>query len=255
MTGRVAGKTIIVTGGAGGLGLAITRLIAKEGAAVGVIDIDGECAVEAAKGLTDESVNAMGVGADVADGDAISRAIRQIEEMLGPIHGLVNNAGVAALGSVHETEEQSWRRLMDINVNGVFLTCKAVLPSMVARGHGVIVNIASIAGLVGIPNMAAYCASKGAIISLTRQMAVDYAKSGVRVNAIAPGTIASTEMGQRLLQSDVTPEAQARRLAKYPMGRYGTVDQIAQAALFLLSDEASFATGSVLTVDGGMTAL
>jgi NAD(P)-dependent dehydrogenase (short-subunit alcohol dehydrogenase family) len=255
MAGRVARKTIVVTGGAGGLGRAISLLVAKEGAAVGVLDIDGARAREVAKRLTDEGSNAVGVDADVADSNAISQAMRHVEEMLGPIHGLVNNAGVAALGSVHETDEHSWRRVMDINVNGVFLACKAVLPGMLERGHGTIVNIASIAGLVGIHDMAAYCASKGAVISLTRQLAVDYASFGIRANVIAPGTISSTDMGKRLLQSDATPEAQARRLAKYPIGRYATPDEIAQAALFLLSEEASFATGSIFTIDGGMTAL
>lgn len=255
MTGRVAKKTILVTGGAGGLGLAITQLAAKEGAAVGVIDIDGVRAAEAAKRLTEQGMSAIGVSADVADGYAISLAVRRVEELLGPIHGLVNNAGVAALGSVHQTDERSWRRIMDVNVNGVFLACKAVLPGMLARSHGTIVNVASVAGLVGIHNMAAYCASKGAVISLTRQLAVDYARSGIRANVIAPGTISSTDMGKSLLQSDDTPEAQARRLAKYPMGRYATADEVAQAAIFLLSDEASFANGSVLTIDGGMTAL
>jgi NAD(P)-dependent dehydrogenase (short-subunit alcohol dehydrogenase family) len=255
MTGRVAGKVIIVTGGAGGLGLAISRLLAAQEASVGVIDIDEGAAREASSALAAAGARSIGIGADVCDWKAASGAVACVEGMLGEIDGLINNAGVAHLGSVHDTDEQCWRRVLDVNVNGVFQASRAVLAGMMDRRRGVILNVASIAGLVGIHRMAAYCASKGAVISLTRQMAVDYATFGIRVNAIAPGTIASTEMGKRLLQSDDTPEAQARRLFKYPMGRYAREEEIASAALFLMSDESSFVTGSVLTVDGGMTAL
>ncbi|CAJ0883382.1 dihydroanticapsin dehydrogenase [freshwater sediment metagenome] len=255
MTGRVFGKTIIVTGGAGGLGHAISRLLAAEGAAVGVIDVDGEGAEGVAQSLTRDGARSIGLSADVSDWRGISSAARQIEKKLGDIDGLVNNAGLAALGSVHDADEESWRRIMNVNVCGVVLASKAVLPGMMERRRGVILNIASIAGLVGIQNMAAYCASKGAVLSLTRQMAVDYAPYKIRVNAISPGTIGSTEMGQRLLSGDASPEARSRRLARYPMGRYATADEIAQAALFMLSDEAEFATGSNLTLDGGLTAV
>jgi NAD(P)-dependent dehydrogenase (short-subunit alcohol dehydrogenase family) len=195
------------------------------------------------------------VGADVSDWEAISSAVSRVEGALGEVDGLINNAGIADLGSIHDTDEKSWRRILDVNVNGVFQASRAVLAQMMPRRRGVILNIASIAGLVGIHRMAAYCASKGAVISLTRQMAIDYVAFGIRVNAIAPGTVASTAMGRRLLQSDDSPEMQARRLSKYPMGRYATEEEIASAALFLLSDDSSFVTGSVLTVDGGMTAL
>lgn len=255
MTGRLAGKNIIVTGGAQGLGYAIAKLLAAQGACVGVIDIDRARAEEAGRRLEGEGVKAIGLGADVAEWASVSGAIRSLENAFGDIDGLVNNAGVAELGSVHETQEQAWRRVIDVNVNGVFFASKAVLPGMLDRRRGSIVNIASVSGLVGIRNMAAYCASKGAVVSLTRQMAVDYAAFGIRVNAIAPGTISSTGMGRTLLRSDVTPEAQARRLAKYPIGRYATEEEIANGVLFMLSDEASFATGSIFTIDGGMTAL
>ncbi len=255
MTGRFLGKTIIVTGGAGGLGHAISRLLAAEGAAVGVIDVDGEGAEGVAQSLTRDGARSIGLNADVSDWRGISIAARQIEMKLGDIDGLVNNAGLAALGSVHDADEESWQRIMNVNVCGVVLASKAVLPGMMERRRGVILNIASIAGLVGIQNMAAYCASKGAVLSLTRQMAADYAPYKIRVNAISPGTIAATEMGQCLLASDAFPEARARRLARYPLGRYATADEIAQAALFMLSDEAECATGSNLVLDGGLTAV
>jgi NAD(P)-dependent dehydrogenase (short-subunit alcohol dehydrogenase family) len=255
MNGRAAGMTVIVTGGGGGLGLAISRLLAAQGAAVGVIDIDRAHAEEAASQLASIGATAIGVGADVADADEIAAAVGRVERELGDISGLVNNAGIARLGSVHDTDEASWRRVIDVNVNGVFLTSRAVLPGMLARQRGVIVNIASVAGLVGIHRMAAYCASKGAVVGLTRQMAVDYAGCGIRINAIAPGTISSTQMGQNLLGGDLTPEARARRLSKYPMGRFATENEVAHAALFMLSEECSFTTGSIMTIDGGMTAL
>lgn len=255
MTGRVSGKTIIVTGGAGGLGRAISQLLASEGAAVGVIDIEGSSAEEAARSLKADGARSIGLEADVSNWDAISNAVRQVGEALGDIDGLVNNAGVAELGSVHDADAESWRRIMNVNVSGVVLASNAVLPGMLERRRGVILNVASIAGLVGIRNMAPYCASKGAVLSLTRQMAVDYASFGIRINSISPGTIASTEMGLRLLGGDESPEARSRRLARYPMGRYATAGEIAQAALFMLIDEAEFATGSNLILDGGLTAV
>jgi NAD(P)-dependent dehydrogenase (short-subunit alcohol dehydrogenase family) len=144
---------------------------------------------------------------------------------------------------------------MAVNVTGTFLASKAVLPGMLARGRGAIVNFGSVAGMVGIPTMAAYCAAKGAVINLTRQMAADYSGKGVRVNVVCPGTVASTGMGQQLLGSDASPEVKARRLAKYPMGRFAVPEDIAEAVIFLLSSQAAFVSGAAFAVDGGMTAI
>lgn len=255
MSKRLEGRTILVTGGAGGIGFATASRLALEGAAVAILDREAtqlEQADAALRGLGAKSFSAT---VDVQDFAAIARALGEAEAVLGPIYGLVNNAGVAALGSVHELDEADWERIMRINVTGVFLTAKAVLPGMMQRTRGVIVNVASIAGLVGIPAMAAYCASKGAVTNLTRQMAVDYAKWGIRVNAVAPGTVADTAMGAMLLASDCDHDAKAKRLSKYPLGRFGRAEEIAEVVVFLLCDEASFVTGAIMTVDGGMTAI
>ncbi len=254
MTARMAGKTVLITGGAGGRGLAIARDLVQEGAAVGLLDIDGVRAARAAAEFVSQGARSVGLAADVADWGSVSGAAERIEADLGPVDGLVNNAGIADLGGVHDVAEAVWTRIMDVNVKGVLLASRAVLPGMMARRKGAIVNVSSVAGLVGIRNMAAYFASKGAMLSLTRQMAIDYVDRGVRVNAVAPGTIASTEMGRALLRSDTSLEAQARRLSKYPIGRYGEAEEVSKAVLFLLSEEASFVTGSTLVVDGGMTA-
>ena len=144
--------------------------------------------------------------------------MQKTEAMLGPIDGLVNNAGVADFGSVHETDERQWDRIMAVNVKGAFLMSKAVLPGMIERQRGAIVNIGSVAGMVGIPGMAAYCASKGAVNNLTRQMAIDYAKWGIRVNAIAAGTVASTEMGAMLLQKRRQPRGAGPSIGQISVG-------------------------------------
>ena len=253
MAGLMAGRTVVITGGGAGIGLTTARRLIQEGAAVALLDLNGAVAAHAAEELRKEGGKAYGVEADVTDAQSLDRAVAAATDALGTIDGLFNNAGIAGFGTVHEGTLESWRRIWDVNVTGTFLASRAVLPQMIAKGRGAIVNVGSVAGMVGVPGMAAYCAAKGAIINLTRQMAIDYSKLGVRVNCVSPGTIAETAMGKSLLGSDTSEEAMNRRLAKYPIGRFGKPGEIAEAVVFLLSDAASFCLGSNLAVDGGMT--
>jgi 2-(S)-hydroxypropyl-CoM dehydrogenase len=255
MSGSLNGKCAIVTGGASGIGFATATAFAREGARVAIIDIDPERIKGAVDELRRGGADAKGLVASVADEAAVSSAVEDVEQNFGSPDVLMNNAGAAHIGRLDQTQSGDWNRVMATNVGGTFLVSRAVVPGMLKRQSGAIINVGSVAGLAGIPSMAAYCAAKGAVVSLTRQMAADYSAHGIRVNCICPGTVADTLMGQSLLGTDATPEIKARRLAKYPIGRFGKPNEIAAAAVFLASDAASFVTGAAFAVDGGMTAI
>jgi len=255
MTDRLAGRHAIVTGGAAGIGLAIARAFVREGAAVALVDVDEAKAVASAADLASGGAQAVGLGASVTDEAAVATAVARASSELGSVDILVNNAGIAVFGRVDNTGLADWDRVMGVNVTGTFLVSRAVVPLMLEHGHGAIVNLGSVAGLVGIGGMAAYCAAKGAIVNLTRQMSADYAGKGIRVNCVCPGTVGTTDLGRQLLGTDTSEEARLRRLAKYPIGRLGEPEEIAEAITFLVSDEASFVTGAAFAVDGGMTSI
>lgn len=255
MSGKLAGRKIIITGGAAGIGFMTAKVLVREGAAVALLDLDGKKATASAKSLTADGGKAFGFGVNVTDEAGVNAAVAAASNAMGGVDGLFNNAGIAGFGSVHDSSPASWQSMWDVNVIGTYLPSRAVLPGMIEQKYGAIVNVGSVAGVVGIPTMAAYCAVKGAVVNLTRQMAAEYAKHGIRVNCVCPGTVGETAMGQFLVGSDNSAEAMARRLAKYPLGRFGKAEEIAEAVAFLLSDAASYCVGSILAVDGGMTSI
>nr|BBD49885.1 (S)-2-Hydroxypropyl-CoM dehydrogenase (S-HPCDH) [Alteromonadaceae bacterium PE-TB08W] len=255
MNAQLKGKNAVITGAASGIGLESPWSLGTAGARVVLLDRD-EAEVEAqAARLQEVGVDALWFAIDVAEEFSVNQAFEQVSKALSNrIDILVNSAGIAEVGSVEETTTMQWQKILSVNVTGSFLCARATLGMMKAYG-GKIINIASVAGKVGIPRMAAYCTSKAAIIGLTRQMAADYSSMDIGVNCICPGTVAETGMGQTVLNEDATSEARNQRLSKYPIGRFASVSEIASAVLFLASHSSSFLCGSELVVDGGMTAI
>jgi len=256
MTGKLAGKTAVVTGAGSGIGRAAAVLFAREGAAVAVVDLNTEAAKDTAGEIAASGGTALPVVANVADRLQVSSAFEQIRNEYRRVDVLYNNAGVNSAGSVIDATEDDWDRSFAVNAKGTFLCSQAAAPGMVAAGGGSIINQGSVAALVGIANFASYCAAKGAVVALTRSMSVDLAPRGVRVNVICPGTVYTPLMEPMLRARGGGDMAAglALTVAKYPIGRLGTPEEIAAVALFLASDDSSFLTGSVISADGGMTA-
>ncbi|WP_214323047.1 SDR family NAD(P)-dependent oxidoreductase [Nonomuraea sediminis] len=241
---RFTGQTVIVTGAGSGIGYEMSQRFLAEGAAVFAADLDPV-------GVPD---GAVGVQTDVTEPESVSALIDLAVRQTGRLDVLCNNAGASSTTDPVACTPEEWDRVFAVNARGVFLGTKYALPTMLAQGRGVIVNTASAAGLVGLKDRAAYCASKGAVIAFTKQVAVQYAGTGVRCNAVCPGTVDSPWVG-RLLAAAADPEqARAGLVARQPMGRLGQPGEIADAALYLASDAAAFITGTELVIDGGLLA-
>jgi 2-hydroxycyclohexanecarboxyl-CoA dehydrogenase len=244
MTQRVA----LVTGAGRGIGRAIALRLARDGAAVAFADIDGESAVRAAAEAG--TAGALGVEMDVASGAGVIRAVHTVERSLGPIDILVNNAGWEKAGPFLESSEETWDRIIAINLKGVLYCCKSVLPGMVERRHGAVVSIASDAGRVGSLGEAVYSATKGGIIAFTKTLAREMARHQVNVNCVCPGPTDTQLLADVAAANPRLADALRRAI---PWGRLGEPDDIAGAVAFLVSDDASFITGQTLSVSGGLT--
>jgi NAD(P)-dependent dehydrogenase (short-subunit alcohol dehydrogenase family) len=254
---KLEGKTAIITGAGSGMGRAMALLFAREGARIGVADIDEPAARQTVAMLEAAGARAVAIPCDVSDGASVKRMVDAAASALGPATVLVNNAGLSS-GSpkkpLCDITEEAFDRLIAVNLRGVWLGMKHAIPYMVEAGGGSIVNIASIAALV-VANSADYAASKAGVLALTRVAAFDYGPSNVRVNAICPGAT-QTPMAerQRHARTAVSPSDDARRLGRMSvLGRFGWPEEIAKAALFLASDDSSYTTGSTFVVDGGWT--
>ena len=251
--GRLDGKVVLITGGASGMGMVASRLFADEGAKVVLTDVADDAGEQVAEGIRSSGGEATYVHADVSNEDHVRAMVETAVDTFGALTVLYNNAGVMLGddGSVHSTDAAIWDTTLAINVKGVAHGCKYGIPAMIESGGGSIINVASFVAWMGAAtSQIAYTASKGAVLSMTREIAVEYARKGVRCNALCPGPIDTPLLAELL--SD--PARRQRRFVHIPMGRLGQADELAKAALFLASDDSSFMTGASLIVDGGITA-
>jgi len=248
---RLKGKRALITGAASGIGRATALLFAREGAAVSVVDLDVEGGRSVVSRIQVEGGRAIFVRGDVARAADCESAVQNTVSALGGLDILFNNAGIVRRATVLELSEEEWDQVMAVNVKSAFLLCKYAIPVMVQAGGGAIVNAASGWGLVGGPRAVSYCASKGAIVQLTKAMAIDHGPQNIRVNCVCPGDTDTSMLRAEAEQLGEPVDRFLGQAADRPLGRIGTPEDIAQAVLYLASDAASYVTGTALVVDGG----
>jgi NAD(P)-dependent dehydrogenase (short-subunit alcohol dehydrogenase family) len=250
---RIDGKVALITGAGSGMGRCAAELFAREGARVVVVDHAESPGQETVERIGAAGGEATFARADVSNAEDCAAMVQHALDRFGALHVLYNNAGIfpADDGGVLDTPEPTWERVMSVNLKGVWLGCKAAIPAMLASGGGSIINVASFVAIVGAATaQIAYTTSKGGVLSMTREIAVEYGRRNIRANALCPGPIETPLLAE--LMSD--PARRARRIVHIPMGRLGRAEELAKAALFLASDDSSFMTGASLVVDGGITA-
>jgi NAD(P)-dependent dehydrogenase (short-subunit alcohol dehydrogenase family) len=248
---RLDGKVALITGGGTGIGEACARIFAQEGAAIVITGRRKDLLEAIVEDIEKAKGRALAVAGSVTDEAHVQAAVAQASRIYGRLDILVNNAGVGAFGKLlHETDEATWNEMLLINLTGTYRMIKAAVPEMIKAGGGSIVNVSSIASLVGIPMTAAYSASKGGMDALTRCVAMDYAQQKIRCNSVCPGLV-DTPMASGLIENK---DALAQVMTAYPLGRPGTPEEVAKLILYLASDESAWMTGSVIPIDGGMTA-
>jgi NAD(P)-dependent dehydrogenase (short-subunit alcohol dehydrogenase family) len=248
---RLGGKRAIVTGAGAGIGEATAIRLSSEGALVALADLDGQAAERVAGKIAGKTLARR---MDVTRADEVEALVQGVVEEWGGLDVMVNNAGIGVAGTTPETSEEDWERLMAVNLKGTFLGMKYAIPAMRDSGGGSIVNISSVAALVGIADRAAYSATKGGILALTRAAAIDHVSEGIRVNCIAPGTVDTPWIGRITAGYDDPEEAREKMEARQPHGRFVTSEEIAAMAAYLASDESASCIGACMVVDGGVTA-
>ncbi|WP_134684354.1 SDR family NAD(P)-dependent oxidoreductase [Brevibacillus migulae] len=249
---RLQGKVALITGAGSGIGKSTALLFAQEGARVIVNDRQEEAGKETVREIGESGGEALFLQADVTDAAQVERMVQQALEQCGQIDVLFNNAGISGVGALHETSEELWDKVVNVNIKGVFLPSKSVLPHMMERRQGSIINMSSCIAEIGLMKRAVYSATKGAVLALTKSMQVDYAPYQIRVNALLPGTILTPFVEDYLRKSYDDPEEALNQLRKRQLsGDLGRPEDVAKAALFLASDDSSFMMGSPLYIDGG----
>ena len=250
---RLKGKVALITGAGTGMGSVAAQIFAAEGARIMVVDINAEMGNATVEAIKSEGGQAAFIAADVSDEQQVQAMVKGELDNFGALHIVYNNAGIfpADDGGLTETSSSTWDQVLAVNLKGVWLGCKYAIPALIASGGGSIINVASFVALMGAATpQIAYTASKGGVLAMTREIAVEYARKKIRANALCPGPIDTPLLAELM----ANPEWARRRLMHIPMGRPGRPEEIAKAALFLASDDASFMTGAALVVDGGITA-